>query len=81
MCNHEALPAFKPNVDPSQKPIFKSTDALVMGITNHFLFTTPNMHFLPKFYSKPRALRPRANGEFPAEDYTLHLQMYFEQYL
>lgn len=72
--------AFKPNVQPSENPSFKSTDARVLGITARYLLTSGNMHFLPRFYAEPRPLRPRGNGKFAAEDYTLHPQMYFEQY-
>ncbi|KAF7967028.1 hypothetical protein HWV62_36039 [Athelia sp. TMB] len=38
------------------------------------------MDFVPRFYPDPRPLQARGNGKFYTEDYTLHPQMYFEQY-
>lgn len=71
---------FKPNIPPSRQTRLKSTDARVLGTNAQYLLTSANMSFLPMFYPGPRPLRPRCNGKFGPEDYTLHPQMYFELY-
>lgn len=69
-----------PNVKAEHKPTFQSTDARVLAPTARYLFTSPNMDFVPRFYPDPRPLQARGNGKFFTEDYTLHPQMHFEQY-